>query len=278
MQIKLIALDMDGTTLNDNHITMTKKNRRAISAAIAKGTTVVPATGRTYCDLPYDIKRIPGIRYVISSNGSSVIDLEKNEQIYSNLIEVQVAVKVLDILADYDAYGELYFGGKAYAQRHSFSRIDSSTRSLPVAFFYAKRKKVSNLSEFVRQQGKPIEKIEIVPSLSHKDELIEHLKELPITITTSGMNSIEITNLGANKGDALVHISQYLGIEASESMAIGDNFNDMEMLSWAGLSIAVANADDAIRNIADFVTLKNSQSGVAHAINRFVLSNHVYTF
>ena len=125
MQIKLIALDMDGTTLNDNHITITKENRRAILAAIAKGIVVVPATGRTCFDLPYVIKRIPGIRYAITSNGSSVVDLEKNVIVYSNLIEAQTAAKALDIIEDFKVYTELYYGGIAYTRRRSFSRIDS---------------------------------------------------------------------------------------------------------------------------------------------------------
>lgn len=270
MAIKLIALDMDGTTLKDNHFSLPSKNRRAITDALARGIFVVPATGRTLSGIPGSIKKITGIRYAITSNGASVTDLYSNEQIYSNLIPSETAVNVLALTKKLKVYAEVYYDGKAYTERGTRPEIIKKNLWLKLFSLFLKREEVGNLADFVGENGNPVEKIELLPDNSTiKDKLEKELKKFSVTVTTSGMNSIEITNHKTSKGEALSHLCSQLNINADEVMAVGDNHNDLEMLNWAHLGVAVENADPAVKRIADYITLTNNNSGVAYAINRF---------
>lgn len=275
MNIKLVALDMDGTTLDNNHFTISAKNRKAITNAIAKGIYVVSATGRTLGELPKSVRKIDGIRFVITSNGASTAQLPTKKEVYSNLIPLASAINILSITKECKVYTEIYYNGTAYTQRGVKSNV---LKHNPVFMLYSatlKNVQVNNLAEFVSENRKPIEKIEIIPdNVSQKEILEKKLNGIPLSITTSGMNTIEITNLGTNKGKALAYLCKYLHIDSNQVMAIGDNINDLEMLKWAGFAVAVDNADPAVKNIADFVTLSNNKSGVAHAIESFVLNQH----
>ena len=266
MSIKLIALDLDGTTLNDNHVTMTKANRLAILEAMARGIIVVPTTGRTFFDLPRCVRRLSDISYVITSNGASVIDFKREKETYKNWMDAETATAVLKILQTSQVYAEVYYEKMAYAEQHSYAKLERRVKSWPVLYFYARRRKVNRLSDFIEKVGKPIEKIEIMPGILKKEKILEELNFLPITISTSGMNSIEITNQDADKADGLAHLCRYLKIDAQDVMAIGDNGNDLAMLKWAGVSVAVANAEKEIIRTVDFVTDKSNASGVAKAI------------
>lgn len=270
MSIKLIALDMDGTTLNNNHITISRKNRDAITYALKKGITVVPATGRTRSELPRCVEKIPGIHYAITSNGAAVIDLEKNEPVYSNLIEPNLALNVLNIIKNQKLFVELYYEGKAYIEKRAMIKLLTCLAPWQAVLVLSTRNTISSFTEFLTSRTKPVEKIEVHALGNTNNGFLEKLKRMPLTVTTSGYNTIEITSLNANKGSALAHLSEILGIKSSEVMAVGDNFNDKEMLDWAGVSAAVENADPEIKKSVDFITLKNSQSGAAYAINRFV--------
>lgn len=271
MAIKLIALDMDGTTLNDNHITISSKNRKAISFALDNGIIVVPATGRTLNKLPHAIRKVSNIRYVITSNGASVVDLKSDKTIYSNLIPQKAAIEVLKIITDCRVYAEVYYAGKAYVERGVPSNLQYRSMTLKFYSLFLRHEKVDSLVGFVEKNGDAIEKIELLPdNISKKDDLERKLKGMPVSITTSGMNSIEINNYQTNKGAALEWLCKYLSIKADEVMAIGDNFNDLEMLKWAGIGVAVKNANPVVKSAADFVTLSSNCSGVAYAIRHFV--------
>ena len=271
--IKLVALDMDGTTLNDNHITVSRKNRAAISQVVAQGTAVVPATGRSLAELPSSVRRISGGRYAITSNGASVTDLLSGEALYENLIKPETAAEIFETVGKFSAYAELYYQGRAYMQRGSVPGLLRAFQPLKLCYFLSRRKRVKNLADFVRRTANPVEKIEILPfSQEEQEELSAALRDLPVSVTTSGMNSIEITNRGVNKGTALAFLCGLLQIEAAQTMAVGDNGNDREMLEWAGISVAVENADEETKKLAGFVTLPNMQSGVAAALHHFVLN------
>lgn len=271
--IKLVALDMDGTTLNDNHITVSRKNRAAISQAIGQGVAVVPATGRSLAELPSSVRRIPGVRYAITSNGASVTDLQSGEALYENLIDSETAAEIFETAERFSAYAELYYQGRAFMQRDSIPGLLRAFHPLKLCYFLSLRKQVKNLADFVRRAANPVEKIEILPfSREEQGKLLATLRDLPVSITTSGMNSVEITNRGANKGTALAFLCGLLQIEPGETMAVGDNGNDREMLERAGISVAVENADEEIKRLAGYVTRPNVQSGVAAALHRFVLN------
>lgn len=113
MNIKLIALDLDGTTLQNDH-TISPRVRRALEKAIEKGIYIVPCTGRMKGGIPQAIRQIPGIRYCICSNGASVVDLEKDCFLYQNPIPLPLARQVLQNILRYHASVDVYIDGVAY--------------------------------------------------------------------------------------------------------------------------------------------------------------------
>ncbi|WP_326975075.1 Cof-type HAD-IIB family hydrolase [Caproicibacter sp. BJN0012] len=271
MGVKLIALDLDGTTLKNDHFSVSVKNRRAIVGALAQGVVVVPATGRFLNGIPRSVKKIAGIRYAITSNGAFVWDFRSNKVLYSNLLLCETAAKVLALAKDINVYAEAYCEGKAYMEYEAKPETFNRDLSMELHSLFWKRKKVQNLVGYICAERKSVEKIEIIPK-DHRtrEEMEEKLKGLPLSITTSGMDSIEVTNFGATKGEALAHLCRYLQIKPEEVMAIGDNCNDIEMLRFAGLAVAVDNADGALKKIADFIVRGSDLDGVAEAIERFV--------
>ena len=272
MGIRLIALDLDGTTLNDDQISVSEKNLAAIAQAIAKGVLVVPATGRSLNDIPKVVRRIEGLHYAITSNGACVVNLKENKIIYENTLTPDAAVRLLELLEPYPVYMEIFCEGLSYARRRDIPKLFRLFRFVKAGYFVVKRKWVGSLAELIRKKAVPLEKIELFAgSKARQEELFECLRQQPYPVTTSGMNTVEISNKGVNKREALLHLCEALGIDRSEVMAIGDNINDREMLEWAGVSVAVENAEPEIRQLADFVTRPSNQNGVAEAIEKLVL-------
>jgi len=269
MSIKLIALDLDGTTLRKNHISLSSQNCRTISAAIGKGIIVVPATVRYLQGIPHSIRKLAGIRYVITSNGACITDLQNGKEIYSNTIPDEKALQIVDKTKRLNIFTEVYCAGLAYSEPGEMPAFVRKNLFFRIFAKLRKVEKVEDIPAFIREIGKPVEKIECFPDDTRiRTELETELSGCNMTVTTSGMNSVEITNRGANKGSALAFLSEYIDIKSEEVMAIGDNCNDVEMLKWSGLAVAVENADSALKQIADFVTLSFDKNGVAHAIKR----------
>jgi Cof subfamily protein (haloacid dehalogenase superfamily) len=272
MMIELIALDLDGTTLRKDRFTVSRRNQHAIRAAQDQGILVVPATGRFYNGIPPSVKGLCG-RYAITSNGARITDRHSGE-LYSNLIPADRVLEVLALSKPYSVYTQVYCDGIAYSGR---GKMPAFIRNNPVLlllslFKWLKYERVGDLAEFVRRSGKPVEKIELVPDNPEiQRELKEKLYGYELSVSTSGMNTVEITSAGANKGTALAYLCNRLHIRPENVMAIGDNVNDREMLEWAGLAVAIGNADPALKEIADYVTERYDRDGVAQAIRRFAL-------
>lgn len=272
MGIKLIALDLDGTTLKKNHISMSAKNRTAIIEALEKGIIVVPATGRYLSSMPSPIMKLAGIRYVITSNGACISDIVSGKQIYSNPIPQEKAISILDRTKEHGIYTEVYCDGRAFAENRRKPAFVRKNPFFLLLSILRKCEKVEDMSTFIRDNGKSVEKIEVfADDAETREELEVELRPLNISVTTSGMNSVEITNFNANKGSALENLCLLLRVKKEEVMAIGDNCNDLEMLEWSGLAVAVGNADLSLIKAADFVTHSAENNGVAYAIRRFAL-------
>ncbi len=108
-------------------------------------------------------------------------------------------------------------------------------------------------------------------SFGHRSEVMALLSACPaVTWLSGGYHNLEFTRSGVTKGTGLRFLCEYLKIDMEQTMACGDTQNDMDILKTAGIGVAMGNATPEIREIADYVTLSNEESGVAHAISRFL--------
>ncbi len=274
--IKLLAFDLDGTTITE-HRYLSEENRAALLKAEKRGVILVPATGRMRYFIPEVITSLPGVRYVITSNGAAVYDLVTGETVYQRLIPNKKAVRVVELLKRYDVYVEYYRNGEAVTQRE-YVELARTKFHFPVEkLLFVDGKKynlVTDLLGALQATGDCPEKINL-PFLERKtrDELWEKLSFLGgLDLTSSIADNIEINDAGAHKGAALLALAERLGIRGEETMAVGDNGNDVTMLEAAGCSAAVADGSPEALAAAKFITAAHDQDGLAKAIERYILA------
>lgn len=272
--IRMLAFDLDGTTIT-NHKDLSPENRTALEKANDCGVMLVPATGRMRGFVPNEILKLPGVRYIITSNGVAVYDLAENKAIHQRLISNEKARQVQKILNDYDVYVEYYRNGGAITKRGYPER--AAEFGLPkIKLIFIKTSPyelVDDFDEMLETTGLCPEKINL-PYLpdSVRDEIWQRLDALGgLRLTSSIKDNIEINSADANKGAAVLALAEQFGFTLEEVMTIGDNGNDVAMLEVAGCSVAVADGAESALKAAKFITAAHDKNGLAEAIGKFVL-------
>lgn len=273
-KIKLIALDMDGTLLNE-HGVLSRGNREALERSMEKGVHVVIATGRVYSALPQDVTGVSGIEYAITSNGANILRLADEQTVYSNLIGQAAVETLLPLIHDEEIMIEAFFDHQVYAQKSFLANLDcfSTLSEKSKKYTRSTRKPVEDIMELVRREAARMENINLIFRDAEKRmDCWEKLKTLRnVTVTSSMPHNLEIGGETTSKADALAHLCGLLGIRREEVMACGDSENDLAMVQYAGLSVAMENAVPALKEKADYVTKRNDRDGVRHVIEKFVL-------
>ncbi|WP_159459768.1 HAD family hydrolase [Scatolibacter rhodanostii] len=270
--MKLFAFDLDGTTLKE-HIHISEKNQAALQLLHEKNIVLVPSTGRILNFIPESILSLPGVRYLITSNGAAVYDCKEKKQIYDNAMPSHKAVEIQKILDKYDVYMEYYHEGKVKLEKR-FQMLDYQALGIPsdrIIFFQKQYEMIDSYLEELTVHGMKPEKINL-PFI--KSDIYEALwQDLQtvegIHLTSSVKGNIEINDISCHKGNALKFLSDYLHMIPKDVMAIGDNGNDIEMLAFAGISVAMGNATPEAKQIAKYETDNCSEDGLATAITRF---------
>lgn len=274
-EIKLVALDLDGTTFNSEKV-ITERTRKAIAAAIKKGVIVMPATGRPKNGLPESFLSIPGVRYALTSNGGAVWDLYENQVLVGDFMPYETACRVIDRLLQIDALVEFYHDGKAYADQKSYDRALTGYENFPDWFkeyIKVSRIPVDDLRERVYSGKFNIEKMLVsFDDMTLRQQLYDEMHNDPeLSVVFGNSFNVEITAATASKGHSLLKLAGELGIMPEQIMVCGDTMNDRTMFEAAGLAVAMGNADEEIKAMADDVTLSNDEDGVAAAIEKWVL-------
>lgn len=284
---KLIAIDLDGTLLSSN-IEISEENVQAIQKAQEAGHVVMICSGRAPEDIKTVIAQTPLKCPVAGSNGTMVLA--------DNKLLSQISIDKNNVKSVANILNEKKYPFKIYSSQGIF--VASTWTERMLAFLEQNQEVSKGLTpkeyKFMTEQPKETDSIKIfdhiddvlnqenisiqkffIPTISGKTELISTLKEIDgISITTSGPFNIEIMDTNGHKGNGIKVMAEYYNIPIENTVAIGDNFNDVPMLEVAGLSVAMGNADPSVKDIADVVTLTNNEHGVAHAIEKYVLTNN----
>lgn len=273
MAIALVAFDLDGTTLTE-HKYLSQGNRQALEEAAKRGMVLVPASGRMKDFLPPEITGLPGVRYAITANGAGVYDLVEGKTVWQCLIPNEKAQAVQRVLNEYDLFVEYYDGGRSITRKGDPERAISHF-GFPrekLHFLTKDYEFVDDLSEMLVQTGLQPEKINL-PYLSTpqlRKEVWERIEALGgLHLTSSIPDNIEVNVQGADKGNALKALSQRLGIPEENVMALGDNGNDVTMLQYAGVSVAMGDGSQEAKDAAKYVTLPHTEDGLARALEQF---------
>ena len=256
----LIAIDSDGT-LRHSDGTISEYSKEVINKVVSNGNIVVLCTARPRYYALKICSEVGINNYFISSNGAEVYDNIKGDIIYSKYISSSLCK-------------ELYFS----ASKHNVRIIFVTEENEYATLFTRNDSQIllddSNLEECINKDIKQI--MFLSTNTKHLDKLkklVDSNKDLTIN-NYSSKNKVEqwfsVTCSGLSKGKALEELSKYLDIPIENTIAIGNDINDISMFKSAGVSVAVANADDEIKKYVDFVTLSNDEDGVAAYLIRYI--------
>jgi len=270
---RLVAIDLDGTLLNSNK-QISKENIRTLNEVIEKGVAVIVCSGRIFEGAKIFARQI-GSRYpLVACNGAVVKDLASGEQLYGNPLSREDCYKVIDICKRENIYYHVYIGDTMYTERLEYSALFywNKNRELPENE-QVSIKLVDRMKEAIAHNNELASKIVVISrnpeSLLSVREQMEAIGS--VDVTSSNFDNFEVVNKGVNKGNAVKFVGELLKIDKCETIAIGDNENDYSMIKYAGLGIAMGNAEKSIKEIADHVTLTNDENGVSEALKKFIL-------
>lgn len=271
MRYRLVAVDLDGTTINDNG-EVSEPNLEAIRIAAANGTLVVPVTGRTYQELPPSLLEEASVRYVVFSNGAGIMEKQKGV-LFQDAIAPATAKAVFELLNTYDTMIEVYTQGRPVTERSKLN--PGSYDYYQIAPVYrpvvdATRSGEDDLAALFTPNGQTEMFNVFFRCAKERLACLAKLKLLPdIEVTTSMDNNLEILKRGVHKGTGLLRLCRLLHIEPAEVIALGDSQNDLPLFKAAGLRLAVRNACRELKAIADAVICSNNEHAVAYALAHY---------
>lgn len=278
--IKLLAVDMDGTCL-DGRSRVTDNTIKALREAAQAGITIVPATGRNLFCLPhrigegtlYGVQSAEGrknrglFRYVISSNGARVTDIQEKKTLFQAMIPRETAAALL----------ERCRGQRLITASHINSRylLQGRPAALAGRLVYGKDAKgiycVRDMARTVNKSAFQTEELQFYFFTHQSRRRLENTLELFPGLTAAYTSVYaEVYSRQASKGRALEALAKRLGITREEIACIGDGENDLSMFAVSGLKIAMGNAFEGLKQQADYVTSSNNREGVAKAVRRIL--------
>ncbi len=275
-KIRMIGFDLDGTLL-DSKKRLSQENIEALAAAAKRGVIILPATGRPESGVPKEVLEIPGVRYLLSSNGARIVDLTTKELLYGSPINAAQSIHLarrLHVLAP--GLWELYDQGNCYVDKATYHVIEHPDMTPQRRdYILATRIFTENLLEHIEKNQIAADKFQVFyPTKEEGQRMLEALQKEPgLAISCSTTFNWEINAENSGKGNGLLALGKLLGIQQEEILVLGDSKNDWNMLQMAGYPVVMENADDATKALGKFITRSNDQNGVAYAIKKFVLGN-----
>jgi Cof subfamily protein (haloacid dehalogenase superfamily) len=269
--IKLLVLDIDGTIAGQSN-TLSHPVKEVIAAVQAKGIKVAIATGRMYCSALRFHQEIGSTLPLVAYQGAWIQD-PNTQEIHRHLsVSREIALQLLEYFEQPDLRSLLsvhfYINDQLYVRE-----ITKETES------YQQRCGVNAIPVGDLRQlldHEPTKILALCDDASLIQQLLTNLrhryKPTELYMTTSVATFLEAANTHVNKGNAVRYLAEeMLGLESHNVMTIGDNFNDVEMLDYAGISVAMGNAPTEVQAIADWVAPSVELDGAAVAIKKFLL-------
>lgn len=282
--MKLFVSDLDKTLLNSQH-QIGEQNMIGLRMLSKIGYSLCIASGRAYSDI---LRIMQGLEIdipIIALNGALVFD-NKGQIIASNPFkDIETIKQIIEYCEEKTLIYHLYCSDIVYSRKYpnmmeqlytlsssKYTDIKKIVQSMQLYYnaFY-QNKVIGDFNDAIAILNKNnIFKLEIFSENKHLLNTISSMITEDLNYSSSSPRNIEITNHGINKGDALIQLCNYMNINLSDVVAIGDNFNDYEMLQIAGESIAMGNAEEKIKKIANHITLNADDAGVYYAINNYL--------
>ncbi len=263
MIYRLIALDVDGTLLNDDHV-LTPRVRESVRAAARSGAEIVLCTGRGSASALSVLDELGLSGTMITHNGASIVDSATRGVLFEQAIDHRLAQRYIDELRKRDLHFDMNTSFELFV-----NQLDEQASRM-----YA--------DMYVHPILRPIEdglpkhtvKLSVYGPAADIDAVEDAWRneEHELQYIRSGIHFIDIQHSDAAKGKSLEKLAAIRGIPREQVLAIGNYYNDIGMLEFAGLGIAMDNSPDGVRAKADDTALSNNENGVAHVLERLILA------
>lgn len=263
MKYRLIVSDLDGTLLDSNR-EISQRTKELIKEFTEKGGIFTFATGRMEASVGRYLDYLDVSNPVIIYNGAKVVDIRKNIVLFEELLGYDLAKTALKIAAEYEWDVLLYLDKKIFTNKIT----DVIEEYMLKDGVYCEA--VGRLDEFLKCEPT---KILIIGNPNCFAPYIEKLQkqiDIPLNYVFSEYNYLEILPEASSKGNALKKLAKSESIPIEQTIAIGDNLNDVSMIKAAGLGVAVENAQEEVKKCADYITKGNDDEGVAEVIYKVI--------
>ncbi|MFC4102318.1 Cof-type HAD-IIB family hydrolase [Paenibacillus xanthanilyticus] len=265
MPYKLIAIDIDDTLLSDELI-VTEATKSALKAAAAQGVFVTLATGRMFPSAKKIAAQVELNVPIITYQGSLVKTLFDEQVLYERSVPKDAAKELFAFCKAHNLHLQLYINDELIVQEdNEKARRYSALSKIPFVVE----------PDYDKLLDQPSTKMLIIDDPDYLDEVAAKLAPIigdRVHITKSKPHYLEFTHKEGTKGHAISFMAEHIGCTLDEVIAIGDSWNDHEMIEVAGLGVAMGNALPKLKEIADYVTASNNEDGVAKVIEKFVLN------
>ena len=271
---KLVCSDLDGTLLRRD-MTVSEENKKAIREMAERGVAFVASSGRAHSGLAEDVVNCEEIRYLISSNGAVIYDKVQKENIVTNYMPQEAAKKMFSVVTEYDVQifthsdGYMHVSDKLVADRnYDYYNINSYYSG----FIDETGVRVESTVDFAIKAGN----LEMITVFFHSqeelDECVEKILALgDYKVVSSCAFNIEIFYKESGKGASLRALAEKLGIDISETIAVGDSTNDGPMIEAAGLGLATKNAFPELKKIANEVICHYNDHVADYILKHYIL-------
>ncbi|MGL4742040.1 MAG: Cof-type HAD-IIB family hydrolase [Sarcina sp.] len=275
MKYKLICIDMDGTLLNSKHEVL-ELNREMIKKATDKGVKIAITTGRLFASARKYSDIIGVDAPIIASNGAYIREKDSDKVIYESNFSKEQFDKVINVIRKYDFTVYMNTSDTVISERvvpdtHAYKMVNHELdEEWKIKFLEG-----HNFEEVYKKYHGDILKTIFIDEKNNKEALSKAKAELAafddLEVVSSWENNFEVMPAGTSKGSAVKKLAEILGIKREEVICIGDSENDLSMIRYAGLGVAMGNALDIIKENADYITETNENAGVGKMIEKFVI-------
>lgn len=269
MDYKIIVLDLDGTLTNRNKV-ITPKTKDALMRIQAMGKKVVLASGRpTYGVMPLakELKLGEYGGYILSFNGGMIVDCRTEETVFESRLPVEANKKILGLSVEegvniltYDK--DMIITPDATDQ---YAVMESQVNGLPL-------KQVKDMEAYLDFAVPKFIMLDDGDFLALVEPRVKAALGKNFSVYRSEPYFLEIMPKGIDKAKSLARFLEISGFSREEMIACGDGYNDLSMIRYAGLGVAMENAVLPVRNAADFITYSNNEDGIAHVVEKFMVS------
>lgn len=266
---KLLAIDMDGTALTSTK-KISPRTARAIDELLTSGVHVVTSTGRGVAELTDYAEEFRNMHYGILISGGLVYDFFGGKAIASHPVDENVMLKIIDYGLHEGAMVHLLTLKHSVAREIDIQRMKDFNMEIYFDMFNRICLRVDDFKQYIREHPGEVLKVNLYhrdrPS---RDRNLARLQKFDLSISFTERDNLEASPAGVTKASGLRELCKFLGIDLSETVAVGDGHNDVEILQTAGLGVAMGNSSDDIKKISGYITADNDHDGVAQVIEKF---------